>query len=306
MTYRTRNETRRIERLIDQAAPKPIGKIPLGPLEILAEQMRRDAAIRFDLAERRRKREMRALGINPGPAPGPHDAKQKVVRGDIHRTPANRQAALAVAKPPWWAYPPPEPETEEKEEDNMTDDPIPQACEIRQGPGGTQKRVFNGQSVADADNAKASIRAVNGLVKETAMLTAQARDAADAMAILTEKWDLSFTAFHRDAQERVKQLRGYRMTIGEEIHKMMADFGEVRKFFLDNDYKAEVERLKEYVDLMERLQRLKQSGFLDQMTDTMLKLADPPAPVFVTGMTTVPPAPPPAPVVEDAGPYTLD
>ena len=39
------------------------------------------------------------------------------------------------------------------------------------------------------------------------------------------------------------------------------------------DYKEEVARLKDFVDLCERLQKLKESGFLDSVADTMLGLA---------------------------------
>jgi hypothetical protein len=49
---------------------------------------------------------------------------------------------------------------------------------------------------------------------------------------------------------------------------------EVRQFFIGSDYKAEMERLSEFVALCERMQKLKDTGFLDRVADTMLNLAE--------------------------------
>jgi hypothetical protein len=48
---------------------------------------------------------------------------------------------------------------------------------------------------------------------------------------------------------------------------------DVRQFFLGPDYEREQKRLVEFVDLCERLKRLKDSGFLDTVADTMIRLA---------------------------------
>jgi hypothetical protein len=52
----------------------------------------------------------------------------------------------------------------------------------------------------------------------------------------------------------------------------MAALKDVRQFFLNENHETEVARLKEFVELCERLQKLKASGFLDTVADTMLKL----------------------------------
>ena len=71
----------------------------------------------------------------------------------------------------------------------------------------------------------------------------------------------------------IEELRGMRMTTTSEAAAMLKPLEEIRKFFLGDDHKQEVERLKEFVELCERLQKLKQSGFHDTDADTMLKLA---------------------------------
>ena len=63
------------------------------------------------------------------------------------------------------------------------------------------------------------------------------------------------------------------MTTTTEVAAMLKPLEDVRQFFLGKDHEAEVARLREFVDLCERLQKLKQSGFLDTVADTMLKLS---------------------------------
>ena len=74
-------------------------------------------------------------------------------------------------------------------------------------------------------------------------------------------------------KEMIEELRGLRMTSTTEVAAMLKPLEELRKFFLGDDHQREVERLKEFVDLCERLQKLKESGFLDSVADTMLKIA---------------------------------
>jgi hypothetical protein len=67
------------------------------------------------------------------------------------------------------------------------------------------------------------------------------------------------------------------MSVVSETSAMTGPLREVRQFFLGSDYDAEIKRLREFVDLCERLNKLKESGFLDSVADTMLKLAERPA-----------------------------
>ena len=71
----------------------------------------------------------------------------------------------------------------------------------------------------------------------------------------------------------IETLRGMRMTSTTEVAAMMKPLEDLRKFFLGADHQKEVERLKEFVELCERLEKLKKSGFLDSVADTLLKLA---------------------------------
>lgn len=74
-------------------------------------------------------------------------------------------------------------------------------------------------------------------------------------------------------KEIIDELRGLRMTATTEVAAMIKPLEDLRKFFLGAEHDKEIERLREFVDLCERLEKLKQSGFLDTVADTMLKLS---------------------------------
>lgn len=58
-----------------------------------------------------------------------------------------------------------------------------------------------------------------------------------------------------------------------ETKGLLAACADVRKFFLSDDHTKEVQRLKEFVELCERLRALKADGTLDAVADTILKLS---------------------------------
>lgn len=68
-------------------------------------------------------------------------------------------------------------------------------------------------------------------------------------------------------------VRTARMTVVQELELSLKSLREVRRFFLDNDYRTEIDRLKEFAALCERLKALKESGFFDAMCDSAIRLA---------------------------------
>ena len=74
-------------------------------------------------------------------------------------------------------------------------------------------------------------------------------------------------------KEMIENLRGMRMTTTMEVAAMLKPLEDLRKFFLGAEHDKEIARLREFVDLCERLEKLKESGFLDTVADTMLKLS---------------------------------
>ena len=101
-------------------------------------------------------------------------------------------------------------------------------------------------------------------------------EAKKANAVLRTEMD-AVGGIIEDAKEMrkvfIETLRSMRTTSTTEVAAMMRPLEDLRKFFLGADHQKEVERLKEFVELCERLEKLKKSGFLDSVADTLLKLA---------------------------------
>ena len=99
-----------------------------------------------------------------------------------------------------------------------------------------------------------------------------------ALAETTLRDEMNLIAeFSRKSKEAKKEIienfRGMRMTTTTEVAAMLKPLEDLRKFFLGAEHDKEIARLREFVDLCERLETLKKSGFLDTVADTMLKLS---------------------------------
>lgn len=72
---------------------------------------------------------------------------------------------------------------------------------------------------------------------------------------------------------QVKSVRDARMTTVNELKESLAQFREVRKFFLESDYEREMQRLERFIAACRELQQLKASGVLDAVSDVVIRLA---------------------------------
>jgi len=73
-------------------------------------------------------------------------------------------------------------------------------------------------------------------------------------------------------KEQIQEIRSARMAAVSEIQATMAALKDIRKFFLESDYKEEIQRLREFTRLCEELKRLKEDGTLDALCDVTIKL----------------------------------
>lgn len=104
----------------------------------------------------------------------------------------------------------------------------------------------------------------------------QVKAAQDARQIINELLDgigADMAQFRANTKAYLEEIRQTRFAIVTETAQMTKSLTEVRQFFLGSDYKEERARLIEFVDLCERLAKLKESGFLDKIADTMLALS---------------------------------
>jgi hypothetical protein len=117
------------------------------------------------------------------------------------------------------------------------------------------------------------MREVPLLVKEMNPSVEAARACRATMDELMHGIGGEMETFKKDAKHWLEEIRSTRMATVAECSQMTKSLRDVRQFFLGSDHKEEITRLREFVDLCERLVALKESGTLDAITDTMLRLA---------------------------------
>jgi hypothetical protein len=108
---------------------------------------------------------------------------------------------------------------------------------------------------------------------ETRPAVRAAEDARKIMFELLNGIGGEMEKFRSDTKMYLEDIRQTRFAVVQEASQMTGPLKEVRQFFIGSDYREQIERLKEFVDLCERLQKLKECGFLDNVADTMLRLA---------------------------------
>lgn len=262
---------------------------------------------------------------------------EKVVSGIYSFEPVNKEAAMLLARAPWFFHPPQgEPvlgkpqirmETYEKEIRNARNRAKMRDVEVRNIPvcgkvKGTENhnaKQLRGHAAADADRRLSmsngtrngewergpnddspllkgmKLKAINrdgeclydpvdlaaemvlaiqkNAPKEISDLVRIAIDARTALKESTDGMGEIITAFDRVTKSAQQDIRNTRMSIVAECSHMVNALKDVRQFFLGPDYERETKRLADFVDLCERLKRLKDSGFLDTVADTMLRLS---------------------------------
>jgi len=212
----------------------------------------------------------------------PAERSETVLRERLPRNPVNKQAALLLCRSnDWLSFPPdrpaekPKPKKEQKMKGGLSEDTVGQQREGFQPH--VDHRIPKGKNPEDyVDYDYICTRIIDTINKQPQQLTALARAAIDARAVLDENMDQlggqmeKFTARVKVALEDLRQSRFAFVT---ETAAMLNPLKEVRQFLLGNDYEREINRLKDFVDLCERLQVLKKNGTLDALADTIIKLA---------------------------------
>lgn len=200
-------------------------------------------------------------------------------RLEIDWKPIDKVAARVVAPAKWCHQPPPPPPkfvTKNMPEKNDS---------VRSGPlreGRIKTKValteegyrdtFYELGSADAAMVDVHEGETKKKIKVTEELTERARDLTAAISYLTTELKGPWEGFQESIKSALTTIREQRIAMGSETRLLMGSLKEVRQFFLDETYETEIARLSEFIDLCERLKALKESGFLDTVADTILRL----------------------------------
>lgn len=195
----------------------------------------------------------------------PYNQRQEqVVNGTIKWKPIDKVAARVIAPASWDCQPPqPKPKF------------MKHSGEVR-----TVRKLTEDGHVEELVNRDDVERNAVGmrehqtenLVKNLETLEGRARDIHGALDYLLAHMEEPFLKSSELIGKHLALLREKRYAIDTETRLIMTQLKEVRQFFLDESHDKEVDRLREFVDLCERLKTLKDSGFLDVVADTILRL----------------------------------
>ncbi len=138
----------------------------------------------------------------------------------------------------------------------------------------SQDFSINNDAQMAAEVAKEFIKRTGSTVEIEEELVRRVKEARAALEESTNTFKKDWFDWIDQSKTLLGEYRQWRMAMGSEATLALKQFGDVRKFFLSDEHTAEVARLKEFVELCERLKVLKESGFLDKVADTMLKLEE--------------------------------
>jgi len=222
----------------------------------------------------------------------PASIPEKVAGGDVKWKPVDKAASMMLARAPWWAHAP-----------HVAPQPVEISGKNKQK---TQRKymVRHASEVSETQDSKWIVFGDYALeVKSVCKKSGQPLlDPVDMWPIFLEqmgkmKHELSPAALAmidgenalrsatmaaRECMDETKaaskvfldEVRQTKYATLAEVSALAAPLKDLREFFLGKDYDKQIQRLKEFAELCERLQKLKDSGFLDSVADTMLRLAD--------------------------------
>jgi hypothetical protein len=235
--------------------------------------------------------------ISPGeirPFPVDRVARERVVGGDILWIPVDRVAKRVVAKASWLCKPPPpekpkEPEKPKKKKKERTykmgknesirGGGIPtNSTESRMegvpGLKGIKTHRIAGEEYYYWEDVQTVLcQQIRDLFKELHPAVKDAEEARATVNKLMNGIDTEMSNFRSATKTYLDDIRHTKFAVVGEANTISKELRDVRQFFLGPDYTEQVERLKEFIQLCERLKALKDSGFLDAIADTLIKLA---------------------------------
>lgn len=155
---------------------------------------------------------------------------------------------------------------------------IPNPITPQLGP--QDQDIGNGQG----HHTKSDIEMSVAISKELEKFTAKLNDTTISVAVKaiesrkfldwhTEHVKATWMDWRDESAKVLEDIRQTRVAIEFESKHLLSACADVRKFFISETHDLEVAKLREFIELAERLRALKNDGTLDRLADTILKLA---------------------------------
>lgn len=125
----------------------------------------------------------------------------------------------------------------------------------------------------NAELSREMLKMVDMLNDKTMSLAHQSAAARKFLDWHCDHVRLAWMEWKEQSKEVLEDIRQTRVAIEFESRKLLSECADVRKFFLGEEHTNEVAKLREFIELCERLRALKNDGTLDKIADTILKLS---------------------------------
>lgn len=120
--------------------------------------------------------------------------------------------------------------------------------------------------------AKEVVRKTDSSKQSVVELADKFRDAAKFLDESTDEIKTSWVAWLKDSKAFLDEARLWRMAMERESSQGITACKDMVEFLGSEDVRGRLATLRELVEVAERLKALKESGFLDAVVDTMLKV----------------------------------
>lgn len=135
-------------------------------------------------------------------------------------------------------------------------------------------KMVNGEPMFLEDEIKQMLASqISKLPAETRPNVLAAQDARKIISELLDGIGGEMEKFKANTKLHLEEIRQTRFAVVSETAAITNALKEIRQFFHGSEHKEQIARLAEFVDLCERLQKLKANGFIDAVADTMVRLA---------------------------------
>jgi len=127
------------------------------------------------------------------------------------------------------------------------------------------------------ESPSAHLLIAGGLMERTEellkMVNEEIAESKKILQKLSNEVRVAFEAVHPTLIDQIKELRETRMTMVREIQAMLDPLRDIRKFFFSESHEQEMKELQKFITLCQELSALKQSGVLDAILDSVIRLS---------------------------------
>lgn len=135
-------------------------------------------------------------------------------------------------------------------------------------------KIVNGEEVYSFDDIAVLIaEQIGKMPRETRPQVLMAQDARATIDEMYNGIGGDMEKHRENMKNHLSNLKGFKIAYVAEVTAIKKELQDIRTFFVGAEHDREIARLREFVDLCERIAALKRAGTLDAVAETIIKLA---------------------------------